>query len=60
LRKSGALFLDDLVLKYDRVLVITIAQSRSPIFANATEASYAILKQYRERRQKAGCPGPST
>lgn len=55
--KIRALFLDDLVLKYDRVLVITIAQSRSPIFANATEASYAILKQYRERRQKAGMSG---
>lgn len=52
-----ALFLDELVLKYDRVLVITIAQTRSPIFANATEASFAILKQYRERRQKAGMTG---
>ncbi|MCB1919571.1 MAG: DegV family protein [Candidatus Competibacteraceae bacterium] len=51
------LFLDELVLKYDRVLVITIAQTRSPIFANASEASYAILKQYRERRQKAGMTG---
>lgn len=55
--KIKALFLDELVLKYDRVLVIAIAQSRSPIFANATEASYAILKQYRERRQKAGMSG---
>ncbi|MCP5160011.1 MAG: DegV family protein [Gammaproteobacteria bacterium] len=51
------LFLEELVLKYDRVLVITIAQTRSPIFANASEASYAILKQYRERRQKAGMSG---
>ena len=55
--KIKALFLDELILKYDRVLVIAIAQSRSPIFANATEASYAILKQYRERRQKAGMSG---
>ena len=55
--KIKAMFLDDLVLKYDRVLVIVIAQSRSPIFANATEASYAILKQYRARRQKAGLSG---
>jgi DegV family protein with EDD domain len=55
--KIKALFLDNLVLKYDRVLVITIAQTRSPIFANASEASYAILKEYRERRQKAGMPG---
>lgn len=51
------MFLEELVLKYDRVLVITIAQTRSPIFANASEASYAILKQYRERRQKAGMTG---
>jgi len=52
-----AMFLDELVLKYDRVLVITISQARSLIFANATEASFAVLKQYRERRQKAGMPG---
>ena len=51
------LFLDELVLKYDRVLAITIAQSRSPIFANATEASYIVLKKYREHRQKAGMTG---
>lgn len=51
------LFLDQLVLQYDRVLVLTIAQTRSPIFANATEAAYAILKQYRERRKKAGMTG---
>lgn len=52
-----AMFLDDLVLKYDRVLVITVTQARSAIFANATEASFTILKQYRERRQKAGLSG---
>lgn len=52
-----AMFLDELVLKYDRVLVITITQNRSAIFANATEPSFAILKQYRERRQKAGLSG---
>lgn len=52
-----AMFLDELVLKYDRVLVVTISQARSAIFANATEASFGILKQYRERRQKAGMSG---
>lgn len=51
------LFLNELVLKYDRVLVVTITQTRSSIFANATEASYAILKEYRQYRQKAGIPG---
>ena len=51
------LFLEELVLKYDRVLVVTIAQTRSPIFENATEASFAILKHYREKRRKAGMAG---
>lgn len=52
------LFLDELVLKYDRVLVITISHARSQIFANASEASFAILKQYREKRQQAGLNSP--
>ncbi|MFO1419723.1 MAG: DegV family protein [Candidatus Competibacteraceae bacterium] len=51
------LFLEELVLKYDRVLVVTIAQTRSPIFENATEASFAILKHYREKRRQAGMAG---
>lgn len=51
------LFLEDLVLKYDRVLVITISQMRSQIFHNATEASFAVLKHYREKRQEAGLSG---
>ncbi|MDS4021540.1 MAG: DegV family protein [Candidatus Competibacter sp.] len=51
------LFLEKLVLKYDRVLVVTIAQTRSPIFENATEASFAILKRYREKRRQAGMAG---
>ena len=51
------LFLEDLVLKYDRVLVITISQTRSLIFRNTTEASFAVLKHYREKRQEAGLSG---
>lgn len=51
------LFLENLVLKYERVLVITISQTRSRIFENATEASFAILRQYREKRQQAGLTG---
>lgn len=51
------LFLDRLVLNYDRVLVITIASSRSLIFENATKASFAILSGYKDRRAKAGVEG---
>lgn len=51
------LFLDKLVLNYDRVLVITIASSRSLIYENATKASFAILSGYKARRDKAGVEG---
>lgn len=51
------LFLDRLVLNYDRVLVITITGSRSQIFENATKASFAILSGYKDRRAKAGVDG---
>lgn len=51
------LFLDELVCDYDRVLVISACASRSNVFAAATEASYAILQSYRERRGAAGQAG---
>lgn len=51
------LFLDRLVLNYDRVLVITITGSRSQIFENATKASFAVLSGYKDRRTKAGVEG---
>lgn len=51
------LFLERLVTKFDRVLVVAIASSRSEIFNNATKASFAILSGYRERRKKAGVDG---
>lgn len=51
------LFLDELVLKYDRLLVLTVSSARSPIFENATEASYQILNEYKARREKAGISG---
>jgi DegV family protein with EDD domain len=47
-------FLDQLVLKYDRVLVITVSSSRSTVFENATKASFMILSGYKERRRAAG------
>lgn len=51
------LFLDRLVTRFDRVLVVSIASTRSEIFNNATKASFAILKGYRERRAEAGLEG---
>lgn len=52
------LFLDHVVVDYDYAIVQSIAQSRSPIFANATEASHAILREYKPIRKKAGVTGP--
>jgi DegV family protein with EDD domain len=51
------IFLDELVLDFERVIVITVSASRSPIFNNTTEASFKILKEYRARRAKAGLEG---
>ena len=51
------LFLDKWVLEYDRLLVITVAQTRSAIFENTTRASFKIMKEYRQRRQQVGMDG---
>ncbi|MBT8141291.1 MAG: DegV family EDD domain-containing protein [Gammaproteobacteria bacterium] len=50
-------FLDELVLKYDRVLVLSLMSSRSPIYDNAMKASFAILRGYRQKRREAGVKG---
>lgn len=50
-------FLDELVLKYDRVLVLCVTSTRSPIYDNATKASFAILRGYRQKRRDAGVTG---
>ena len=47
-------FLDQLVLKYDRVLVITGSSTRSATFENASKASFMILSSYKEHRKAAG------
>jgi len=52
------LFLTRLVVKYDCALLITMAQTRSPLFQNATEASFVILRGYREYRKRAGLNAP--
>lgn len=50
-------FLDELVLKYDRILLLTLASSRSTLHENVTQASFKILTQYKERRRAAGIKG---
>ncbi|MEO7755991.1 MAG: DegV family protein [Dokdonella sp.] len=52
------LFLSRLVLDYDCVFCLTITSTRSPIHANASAASFAILKDYRPIRRQANVPGP--
>lgn len=52
------LFLDRIVLDYDYVFCITITATRSPIFENATKASFAILSDYKSPRSAAGVTGP--
>ena len=49
-----ALFLDHLVIDYDYVFCMTITRSRSPIFDNAQQASFAILNDYKAARAAAG------
>lgn len=51
-------FLDQVVIDFDYALVETVPKSRSPIFDNATEASHAILREYKPIRRKAGVEGP--
>lgn len=53
-----ALFLDRLVLDYDAVFCLMVTSSRSPIFANTTQASFAILSSYRQIRQASGNNSP--
>ncbi|PWK85940.1 DegV family protein [Fulvimonas soli] len=52
------LFLEKLVLEQDCVFCLTITATRSPINEHVIKASFAILKHYREVREKAGVPGP--
>lgn len=48
------LFLNRLVLTHDRAILIAMSQTRSALFQNATEASFSILRGYREQRRQAG------
>jgi DegV family protein with EDD domain len=51
-------FLDKLVIDYDYVFCMTITRTRSPIYDNAVQASYAILNEYRGTRMAAGYDTP--
>ena len=48
------LFLSRLVIDYDYVFCMTITKTRSPIFENAQQASFAILNDYKPVRPAAG------
>ena len=52
------LFLGKLVIDYDHVFCLTITRTRSPIFDNAMQASFAILNDYKPVRQAAGHNSP--
>ncbi len=52
------LFLSKLVIDYDYVFCMTITRSRSPIYDNAMQASFAILNEYRPIRKAAGNDTP--
>ena len=48
------LFLKRLVIDYDYVFCLTVMKNRSPIFNNATQASFVILNDYKPIRTAAG------
>lgn len=48
------LFLGKLVIDYDFVFCLTITRTRSQIFDNAQQASFAILNDYKAARATAG------
>jgi len=52
------LFLSRLVIDYDYVFCMTITKTRSGIFDNAQQASFAILNEYKAIRAKAGHDTP--
>ena len=52
------LFLQRLVIDYDYVFCMTITKTRSPVYENANQASFAILNDYRPVRAAAGHDTP--
>ena len=52
------LFLERLVVEYDYVVCMTITRTRSPIYDNTEQASFAILNDYKPIRAAAGHDSP--
>ena len=52
------LFLSKLVIDYDFVFCLTITKTRSQIYDNAQQASFAILNEYKTPRSAAGNTSP--
>lgn len=52
------LFLEKLVLEKDCVFCLTITATRSPIYDHVVKASFGVLKNYRQVRERAGLTGP--
>ncbi|ALN89548.1 DegV family protein [Lysobacter gummosus] len=52
------LFVSQLSIDYDYVFCMTITKTRSPIYENANQASFAILNDYRPVRSAAGINTP--
>lgn len=52
------LFLKEVVADFDYAICQTVTSTRSPIFENATKASFQILKSYKPIREAAGVAGP--
>ncbi|UHQ23768.1 DegV family protein [Lysobacter sp. 5GHs7-4] len=48
------LFVSQLAIDYDYVFCMTITKTRSPIYDNANQASFAILNDYKPVRMAAG------
>ena len=53
-----SLFLRKLVIDYDHVFCLTVTRSRSQVYDNAAQASFAILNDYRPIRTAAGHTAP--
>lgn len=52
------LFVSQLAIDYDYVFCLTITKTRSPIYENANQASFAILNDYKPVRSAAGIHTP--
>lgn len=52
------LFVSEFAIEYDYVFCMTITKTRSPVYENANQASFAILNDYRPVRSAAGINTP--